>query len=821
MDRVCLVSHHHSDLVWKRTAAGYRKIREKQILQVFQFLRKYPYYNFTLAQTPEVECFLKDHPELEGEFKSYVQSGRIGLVCGMVSISDTNLVLGESIVRNILSGCQYYDQKFSKEIKVAWFMDAFGMSGQIPQILVKSGFKYLLPGRCPGLTPEATDKGFIWEGLDGSRMLTAVGGENAVQTVGHVCNLPVVWQKEERMRYSLEKLKDVSGDVFAFYYTEEELLDEKIFAMVEEVNRLGGKTIVFSQPEAYYQRLAGRKDTLPVVKGEFNPEFTGCYTTRISYKQMNRRAEELLLSAEKTASLAFLFVGKSYPFLKLQKIWEKLNFLQFHDGICGCHSDEVYQEAKKDFQKIISESQKITRDNLSSLAKGVEIKDKSLIVFNLLNWNRKGLVSVKSKLGLEIRNIKGEAIFTQKKEGELFFIAEVPAFGYTVYTCKPKDVPESSCSTIHDAKLLADYKFETKKYRVYLKDGKVIIKDKETKDSIFPKENFCQIQFRGDIGGLWTESYQGCISGEEEGSFSIKEVIKGPVFTEVVITGEIKNKDNRFWKGFKRLKWQKKIVFYQDLAEIDVEIALDWQGCDTKILLTFPLDINPFQARATHEIPYGSIVRKPYFEVPASQEVLCQKMSSAVLSLAKGDWPVLRWVSYGEERKGVVLANQGTPGHCIDNQKISVSLLRSGTELQSGLKPPVDSFENGQHLYAFRLKPYHNSSVEEGYKVGLEFNSPLAALKEGPHPGKLPAQKTLIDMEAEGIVCSAVKMDNKKEGFIVRLYETRGRAQELDLNPFFPCQKMVETDLMEREEKIVSDAHLSFSPFEIKTIKVT
>jgi len=211
-DTVFLISHHHSDLVWRRTKQAYDRVREEQILQVFDWLERYPAFTFTFAQTDVVKTFIRQHPELKQAFRDHVAAGRIELVGGMVAIPDTNLVEGEALVRNIVLGRRYFRQEFGVDVRIGWLMDAFGMSAQMPQILAKSGFRFLLPGRTPGLPSEGFVKGFLWLGPDGAAIPTATP-EASVQLGTHVCNVPVTYTPRERLRVSLADMAALDGDV--------------------------------------------------------------------------------------------------------------------------------------------------------------------------------------------------------------------------------------------------------------------------------------------------------------------------------------------------------------------------------------------------------------------------------------------------------------------------------------------------------------------------------------------------------------------------------------------------------------------------------
>jgi alpha-mannosidase len=145
MKKVYLGFHHHSDLIWRRTKEGYNKVREEQILYNLSLFKKYPEFKFCFDQSDIIKTFLQENPEYEEEIRKLVKEKKIYFVGGIVSIPDTNLINGESLVRNILLGRKYYKENFGVDVEIAWFMDAFGMSGQLPQILIKSNFKYLFP----------------------------------------------------------------------------------------------------------------------------------------------------------------------------------------------------------------------------------------------------------------------------------------------------------------------------------------------------------------------------------------------------------------------------------------------------------------------------------------------------------------------------------------------------------------------------------------------------------------------------------------------------------------------------------------------------
>ena len=179
--QIFIVPYQHFDIIWRRSVDYYRQLREEIILTVLKMLRKYPEFKFTLSQAVVLRMFLEQHPELKDELAGYIREGRLEIIGGMETIPDVNMITGESIVRNVFYGRQWLEENLGVKVKVACLEDTFGMSGQIPQILKKCGYRYLKPGRMPGTKSEV--KGgflvrsqygpFIWQGLDGTKIFGA------------------------------------------------------------------------------------------------------------------------------------------------------------------------------------------------------------------------------------------------------------------------------------------------------------------------------------------------------------------------------------------------------------------------------------------------------------------------------------------------------------------------------------------------------------------------------------------------------------------------------------------------------------------------
>lgn len=816
---VFLCGYHHSDLIWRRTKAGYDKVRQKQLLNVLRLLDKYPQFRFFYDQAEVLSMFLQQHPELKDKIKSLVKESKIEIAGGFWSLPDTNLISGESLVRNHLLGLAFFQKELGVRPAISSLTDAFGMNAQLPQILKGLGVSCLLPGRMPGL-PEEIKNEFVWKGIDGTEIvvLEPIG---TIQTCTHVCNVPVIYTQDERIRISLEELGkgEKEGPVFAVYATEEELLKEDIFPVIKEYEKRTGEKIVWASPSQYLSDTEARK--LPGFTGEFNPIFTGCYTTRITVKQKNRRAENLLVNSETIMSLASMSANFAYPKDALTVLWKKLFICQFHDGICGCHIDSVTDFMDESFDKIISESKSFATIGLRNLLNVKRSDQNGLAIFNPLNWKRSALVAITSKDDMVLQDTEGNAVNAQRSGEEIYCSVELPSLGYKFFNLSHGKVPEGSIVNAP-----TNYETETEHYLLEAGEDGFKITPKFLSADLFSDGRFGEILFREDGGDLWQEEFLGAYFGEEVQKEEVRYVEEGPLFTRVVLHGEVVPLKKGFehyqlWDGFDSLSWIKEFVFLANSPLFYLRLWLDWKGSCTKIHISFPVNVNPEKAKAYYEIPFGCVERRPYFEVPYGLSKRMKAFSPDVLQRAKGDWPALSWVLYEDDEAGLAVANRGTPGCQLNGGKVIVSLLRSPVrkESQSRFYPGKGALENGERFYEFAFRPLHTSDIHEAFELGWEFNNPPVRFSVENGAPALP-EKEFVTVSDSGIILASFKKAEDNAGYILRLFEALGKERSVQITLHFPYKKIWATTLVEQKIETLSSLKLKWKPFEIKTFLV-
>ena len=794
--KIILTAHHHSDLAWNKTYDEYAVIREEQINLILTYIEKYPQFHVFFDQSEVIRMYLQKNPDKLEILRKYVKSGNIEIF-GEFCIPDFNLCSGESFVRNLLAGRRYFKDNLDIVPDIASTNDAFGMNAQLPQILDKAGYRYVFGGRFPGVPKELIDKKtFIWKGLDGSDIIVT-SGTRYIDHGAYSFNVPVALPPAIRLAQTISSLKRLEGDALAVYMTEEDLLQEDFFWIMDTVNRQGGRPIEFGKVQDFADRI--NQAALSTFTGEINPVFTGCYTTRIGVKQNIRKAENLLFTAEALSALS----GATDDY---EAAWQELFLTQFHDAAAGCHTDKVNAVINGKFDSITAACETKISAAMKRLSGG------GLTVFNPNISAGKQIISYEDASGLV-----PDGVPCQTGGGKVYFEAGLQPLGITGF--KLKKATPAKDKTVRAPKT---FSLKTDHYEASFADGKVQLKSCNTKNNVFG-DNFGEIIFRREIGSMWSEQILSQAHGSEFQDEKIVEAVEGDIFFKVVIEGLVKpgvtpknGNLGDYWPGFEKLSFRKEYFFPKHHDHFKLKLTLDWKGNDTKVQIRFPVELNPKFSSATYEIPFGSIVRKPYFEVPYEYEDTALALNSSDYQHAAGDWPTLNWVSYSDTTVALAVANTGTPGHQLVGKNIFVSLIRSGTRCSDGsMTPQQGSFDNGTHEYEFAFCAHHPAEIGKAVQLGQGLNrKPVIHFSDAQKTTAKP--HSLLKYDAENILTSSIYKAG--DAIIVRLYETLGRPVMIQLQGEF---KVYETDFELNQNRECPDNELNFKPHEIKTLKLT
>ena len=182
---IYVIPHSHYDPEWTEKYEPYNAIEIPHVLDRLRLLHHEPGHCFSLCEEAVLKPLLERRPDLVYDLRRRIEEG----VCepkGTVVSTDFCMPLGESMIRQTLIGETIASEMIGIPVRpeTLWNVDVYGLSFQLPQILLKSGRKYFTIGEyrqglrkqyktdIPYSNPKVWDQPEFWlEGLDGSKVL--------------------------------------------------------------------------------------------------------------------------------------------------------------------------------------------------------------------------------------------------------------------------------------------------------------------------------------------------------------------------------------------------------------------------------------------------------------------------------------------------------------------------------------------------------------------------------------------------------------------------------------------------------------------------
>ncbi|MBX3026756.1 hypothetical protein KF840_17760 [bacterium] len=340
MRRCLIVSHFHWDREWYRTFESYRGRLADAVDRVLELLDADPGYHFLLdGQTVVLEDYLAVRPQRRDELAAWLRAGRLATGPWYVQ-PDSLLPSGEALVRNLLYGTRLAAEFGSRPSRIAYVPDSFGHPAQFPQLFAGFGLDTFIYWRGNGSEIDRLGGLYRWQAPDGSvvtALLLRDGYFNAA------CLPDDAEQAAARLAAYLQKLDAGGGPRLLMNGFDHMLPDAHVGAVAEALQAL---------VEAPVER--GLLDDLVVAPPLDQPPFRGplvgarlanllpgVWSTRMPIKLANRRCEALLEGwAEPWAALAHaLGALDERPAVRLA--WKRVLHNQAHDSLCGCSVDAV------------------------------------------------------------------------------------------------------------------------------------------------------------------------------------------------------------------------------------------------------------------------------------------------------------------------------------------------------------------------------------------------------------------------------------------------------------------------------------------------
>uniref|UniRef100_A0A7S4NLE7 alpha-mannosidase n=1 Tax=Paramoeba aestuarina TaxID=180227 RepID=A0A7S4NLE7_9EUKA len=746
-----------------------------------------------MSQAQQMEWLREDYPQLYSEFQERVKEGRMFVTGGSWTEMDCNIPSGESIIRQFLYGQRFFKKEFGHYCTEFWLPDTFGYSSQLPQLVKSAQMKYFLTQKLSwNLINKFPNSSFIWEGLDGTQILThfpPADTYNAQALFEEVCKSQNNNKDKERTKESLMVLGHGDGG------------GGPQRQMLERIKRMGNldgcPRLEMRSPHEFFERLEKDQHKLVKWRGELYFELhRGTYTTHAFVKKGNRESEKMLHDAEILATFAVLEDKVSPQKTNLDVFWKKLLLTQFHDVLPGTCIGRVYKDVRKDLQFIEEGVTTQIRSHLSSLSSPGD----EFTPFNSLCWTREKVLTIPKQ------NKTCSNKHQISRNGEEIVCVSAPPFSFgTVFPYKGEGVR--------------------------LKEGKEIVLENQFLRGIFSvggqlvslydkKANREIIQMsplteqRGPIYGNQFVIYEDVPFFWDAWDLMVFHLEKKHLVAPAHSYKIEENGSLRCCVSFQYHVGQKSFLTqYVSLSclsqRLEFECEVNWQESHKCLKVLFPVDIH--SETATFHTQFGW-VRRPTHR-------------SDTLSMAKFEVCGHFFADLSEHKYGVSLINDSKYGYSVIDNCLSLTLLRAP-------KKPDRTADMGDHQFKFAIYPHEGGFpggqvMKESYDFNYSFQNHFA---QGPKKAGFP-----INFVGEDVLLDTIKLaedqgEEDETKVVFRLVELGGGREWVELNFVRNIKDAKVVNILEEEEKGGGEVEMErggkgvrvyVKPFKVVTLLVT
>jgi len=792
---VHVVPHIHYDVEWLQTRGAFERVGESNLREMLRLMDADPEMTFATDQVPQLESFKRRDPAGFERLAALVREGRIEPVNGLYCEPDTNLLCGESLVRQSVAWQRFCLDNFSVMSTCGWLIDSFGMSAQLPQILQASGTSSLFFSRARPAGDGPSE--FVWEGLDRTRILAH--WMPLMYNVGH----PVRTERRAAMAKMLKnylQLRARSATEHVFYPSgidhgrPQKEYGEMARAWNDDVD---GVKFSFSLPSRFADAVRGAE--LPVVRGEFQRELWGTNGARIHLKQLNRACEFALTRAGKMAAVAAV-KGARPRQAEVESMWREVMDCQFHDQICGCHIDAVSEGMTARFRNVLQGAREICEEAAASLCPTGAGECFTLLAFNPLaqavastaefevspppGWKGLAVTSAADGRALPVQLLETSSYGDGTiKWARALFRPELPGLGYGTYRVEASGVEDQTVveAARVDGTRLSNGMLELE---VDARSG-LLGEARLASGEAFDLAGSNRLTIELDLGELYISGAFGATWAHRRRVDSVRAVERGPLRATLEVKGRIG-----------RSSFVQLISLTAGSGRIDCTTRVDFRDSRHRLRCRFPTGIDG--GRWVHEVPFGWLQRLAH-ELPAQNFV----------DLSGGG-------------RGVSLINFGIPGNKLRRDEAHLTLLRSQDHaFQWDVGP--GGLELGEHVFCYSLYPHKGDHVEAASALeAYKHNDPPAVFAfAGPPQEAAAAGFSLLRFDSPGVILSSLEADAGGR-LLARLWEADGKGRRIEIASDAHFKGARKADLLQRDrgelEVAGSGIKIQLRPFEIANL---
>lgn len=824
--------HAHIDMNWMWNWPETVNVTHDTFTTMNQLMDDFPEFHFSQSQASTYFAMEQYCPEIFEMIKKRVKSGNWEITASMWVEGDKNIVSGESLCRHLLYTRKYMKEKFGldpEDVKIDWSPDTFGHAHTVPSILTRGGVnRYYFHRTAPHHWL------FKWRSPDGSEIYAFKDRDK------YCYNGPIDPADMGQMLVSFTKETGLKDYMYVYGVGDHgggpTRRDLRKFREASEWPIF--PTIKHSSTRAFFDAVEKANPKLPVVDADLNFTFEGCYTAQSNIKRATRVSEIILPEAEATALIAGAVGKMDYPFDTLAMGWRHTLFNHFHDILPGSGVHATYEYSQGLFQEIQAAAGSIKTRALRQLGSKIDTSfaapaadsifgaglgdglgggagdpgvpggitawnagapgPEPVLIYNQKPWARNETVFakiwnkevaddrvvVKDASGKEIR---GQVVQRGHYWGHNFatiaFPAEVPALGYKVYAVDNAAEPVAANGAWIDRK----FPEGTESMIVEINESCVMENEFLRVEMDFPSGGIKHLIDKATGFDYVPEGQlMGVLEAYNEAHNGMSAWVIGQIMdcTPLISGGKLAVTQ----RGPNRVAVRSEHKYNNSTIAVEVGLNAGSRQIDFKLNMQWVEIGNPEKGIPTLRAAFPANVKDgvPTYEIPFGSQKRVQSVQEI---------PALKWADLSNDKVGVTLLNDSKFGHsCVDNT-LRLTLIRSSYS-------PDPLPEVSDHEIKFAIVAHKGAcDISAATRAGEQFNSPMSIVSTTVQKGKLPAEKSFVEVLTPGVFMSTIKKAEDGKGIVVRVFDMEGKktTAKIKISDLVkPDSKAVETDILER-----------------------
>lgn len=785
---LCMLGHSHLDVAWLWTTRELVRKTARTFSNNLALIKKYPEFKFTQSQAIVYDYMKKYYPDIFEEVKQAVKDGRWEIVGNAWVEADTNLASGESLVRQLLYGREFFMQEFGVCSDTYWLPDCFGFTWALPQIIKRSGMKYFYTAK---LFYNATHKFpysvFNWKSHSGDEVVACVQ------------------QQHYEGEYDAKYIKD------CWERTNQKDITGKAVGCFGYGDGGGGCTVSMAENSKRYDHIPGmpkarntfaseffdgldqHKEDLPTFNDELYYEnHRGTFTSQAFIKKNNRRGEFMFRNAEFLNVLSSRLFGSEYPNEKMEEGWKLLLTNQFHDILPGTSIHEAMEMTREEYAQMNAIGGELISTAMKKLNASITVDGNSVIVWNMNSMPQSGIIRVEVPFDCAaIEAPNGTPCRFTKDGNTITFIAEnVPPMGYAVF---------KACEAVQAADCVTAEKnlLENAKLRVELdEDGNITrLYDKVNDREVLTGRGnaLCIFQDKPIHESAWNLELN-----YQKKRWDIDKADSVAVVEASEVRGVV-----RVVRSFHKSVITQDLILRADADYVDFDTSVDWHETEKVLKAEFPVSVK--NNYASYEIAHGSISRPTHWNYSTD--------------LVRFEVCGHKWADLSEGDYGVSIINDCKYGYDIKDSRMRITLMRAPI-------CPDTVADKGVSTFVYRLYPHAgNREQANTVKYAYELNQPLQGFAAQKQSGVLADACSFVTVDREDVIIDAVKPAQDGNGWIIRMYEAGNKRSKIHVHlNMGDFSKVVECNLMETDEQEIPLENGTFeffiTPSQVRTFRI-